>query len=952
MSRHTSRCAGLLAAAVTLAAALPLNAAIIQWTSNNSGSWNTISNWTPVGLPGASSDVQIGPAAGAQNESVSLSTSTTVASVLVNDGMSLSVNGALLTVTGDTTLTGQNSIGNLLYPSRLSVNGGGGLAKHFSTQNLTVALGGGVLMNDSATIEVLGQLTLDSHPDGSNFFAEGTVNLKQNLPNTAALVNDGVIQPRTGTVPLVINQLGASLLDLDGATGTGRLALSVSSGTPGNVARLIINGTSLADTFDGELGLAGGNELQMNLTSAWTLAGDTRISSGNDSPARITGAPIIMQGAVDVWSGTIAHIEVPATLGSGLNVTMGKNVTFKFTDPTNVQGGTWVADENSSIEFLASTTVSGGTFTTFSNIHTQGNVEFHGPSTWRGAVTVNGVARVFSNATVTEDTVINADVFDPDADSLPVTWTLQHSDLTLNVGHLSQGLGDYTGADFIINHLGGSPAYLTVNLANPNAKWQHLGNMTVNGHPGDTYGTVGLGSDMILNGLYTINTGAFFYSRFELTELPNHLSTILINNGGLFRFFGGGLNNPNLIVGGTVLGPGEFQTVHDTALHGHGYIQAPVRFFGDTSELRADNGLLQIAGQIIDMGVIGTADTDGILDILNPWSTNVTHRVHLMGGELRGDPITNNGVNGIAGFGSVTARVDNRTRLAAEGGTLIVANMLTDWDGANGLGTLEAISGDLTLIGQGEGSFDGTAKIGNGHVLFIVGFPLDFAPASDLFMSGGTLKSDAIQTLAGRFELTKNPASFETQAVFLPTSVNFVDQRLNLRQNTEIRAGAAFTGAGDLTNNSTGILTLRDGVNIGVLLRILGTTLLEENAVGHASTDLDVDMFGQIIFDLDGNKQDLYDRLVVGKTFTIRGEVEVHLLTYNPVAGDEFDILDFAVFVNAGYTLDLPALSPGLSWDTSDFEPQGILRVVPEPTTAALLAASAVGLLRRRRNRG
>jgi hypothetical protein len=42
--------------------------------------------------------------------------------------------------------------------------------------------------------------------------------------------------------------------------------------------------------------------------------------------------------------------------------------------------------------------------------------------------------------------------------------------------------------------------------------------------------------------------------------------------------------------------------------------------------------------------------------------------------------------------------------------------------------------------------------------------------------------------------------------------------------------------------------------------------------------------------------------------------------------------------------VSLPALSNGLSWDTSNLYSNGTISVVPEPSTLALFAASALGL--------
>ena len=72
---------------------------------------------------------------------------------------------------------------------------------------------------------------------------------------------------------------------------------------------------------------------------------------------------------------------------------------------------------------------------------------------------------------------------------------------------------------------------------------------------------------------------------------------------------------------------------------------------------------------------------------------------------------------------------------------------------------------------------------------------------------------------------------------------------------------------------------------------------------------------------------------------------------FDPMLGDEFDFLDFGLFINNGFDLDLPGLQPGLAWDSSEFTSQGILRInaVPEPSAAILWVLGAFGLIARRR---
>ena len=61
------------------------------------------------------------------------------------------------------------------------------------------------------------------------------------------------------------------------------------------------------------------------------------------------------------------------------------------------------------------------------------------------------------------------------------------------------------------------------------------------------------------------------------------------------------------------------------SLRGFGTINADIDFDGD-ARLLADNGMLTINGTILDAGWLSPIDSDGILNVANPWNTNVAQR--------------------------------------------------------------------------------------------------------------------------------------------------------------------------------------------------------------------------------------------------------------------------------------------------------------------------------------
>jgi hypothetical protein len=71
-----------------------------------------------------------------------------------------------------------------------------------------------------------------------------------------------------------------------------------------------------------------------------------------------------------------------------------------------------------------------------------------------------------------------------------------------------------------------------------------------------------------------------------------------------------------------------------------------------------------------------------------------------------------------------------------------------------------------------------------------------------------------------------------------------------------------------------------------------------------------------------------YDQMHVTGDMSLDGALAVSLISgFNPVAGNSFDILDWTARSGTFDTLSLPALSAGLSWNTSQLYATGVLSV-------------------------
>ena len=147
-----------------------------------------------------------------------------------------------------------------------------------------------------------------------------------------------------------------------------------------------------------------------------------------------------------------------------------------------------------------------------------------------------------------------------------------------------------------------------------------------------------------------------------------------------------------------------------------------------------------------------------------------------------------------------------------------------------------------------------------------------------------------------------------------------------------ITNGAALRGVGTVIGATTVHGELAPGFSAGTLifsndLTLAGTTTLELFA--NTSNDL-VRVLGTLTY---------------GGTLTVTNATGFSL-----APGDTFDLFDFTGSPGGFVATNLPALSGGWTWDTSQLGTTGIIAVIPEPGTFWLVAlALAFAAARRRR---
>ena len=484
MNRRTASNSHALCAALALAAGTTTTASAADrhWVSNGTSSWSTASNWSPVGQPGPSDNANIGNIAGVQNSTVLLDINETVNSIDITDGMTLDTNGHTLGVGLAIDISGRNTVGSSVFPSRLVVDQAVAGAEVL-TQALTV--------HDYGEVQLVGGgLALDS------FLTIGTDGVLRGAGSVSvggaftSLRSDGTIAPNGA---ITFSQTSTGVYDLDGTSGGGSLDMTAASNSS-----LTFNGSGIAEAFGGTLSMIRGTLLNMNLADPWTVeaSGDFNIyGSGSGSPARITGAPINFGGTINLYGGSQFSLESDVAFGVNSELVTGLNAIAAISGEAVVNGGLFTINEGSNLDFNGATVVHGGEFATYSDESTTGSVDFNGPTEWDGSVTVTGFARQNGLAHVTGPTIITGDTFDMDGSDF-ADWDID-AYLTMNVDRI-----DFSGNDFNTTMEIGA-GRLTVNLAVP-AYWRLAGTTNLSGNSILFSTKIGEGSPLEVLGIVNV----------------------------------------------------------------------------------------------------------------------------------------------------------------------------------------------------------------------------------------------------------------------------------------------------------------------------------------------------------------------------------------------------------------------------------------------------------------
>jgi hypothetical protein len=250
-----------------------------------------------------------------------------------------------------------------------------------------------------------------------------------------------------------------------------------------NHQSLTINGTALFDTFGGTMEIGGGGFLEMNLDAGWASGDGSSIElygaldAGNTNVAELRGSELTLLGQLAALEEADARVMAPVTFAPGSEISAASDTLLRFYGGATIEGGEFQVAQNANIRFLGATTVAGGNFTTPSKLGSDGSVRFDGPTSWDGAVDVDGIAMQFGEATVSGPTVIDADVLDMDGGG-NTTWNVNQSTMINTESVDSTIINTFDGT---MNVEGGFAAKLTINLTGAFDEWTMAGEMNLAG---------------------------------------------------------------------------------------------------------------------------------------------------------------------------------------------------------------------------------------------------------------------------------------------------------------------------------------------------------------------------------------------------------------------------------------------------------------------------------------
>jgi len=775
---------------------LPATAAFAQpiaWTGAGDGvSWNQPANWSPVGLPGSTSNVII--PAGAP---INLNVAATVSTLSTDRAITQTSGCNALTITGGLNLGPAGSIttttsacNNLTFSGTQSITGSGviNLNSGYMTvagSSATLTVGSGIVVqaaNNAANIVINAGNTLLNQGTIRANAASRTVNIGGSA--TGNLTNDttGVIEAsNTGAVVIATvnwTNNGTFLVN------NGSLSLGGSFNALGTISRtggsIGISGnysgaTIAANAANGSFNLGGGavfngttfnaaDGQSFSLTSAFTINGCT------------LNAPLTLNGGCNAL--TITGGLVLGANGSITTTTAGcNNLTFSGTQSVT---GSGVINLNSGYMTIAgsSATLTVGAGIVVQAANNGANIVINAGNTLlnQGTIRANAASRTVNiggsaTGNLTNDTTGVIEASNTGAVVIAtVNWTnngtLLVNNGTLNLGGTGAALGTISRTGGTIN-LTGSYTGSTLTISNAT-------------------GAIAFGAGTAFDGT-TLNAldGQTYSFTNSFTMNACTLNAPLTANGGC---------NAVTITGGLVLGANGSITTSTASCNN--IVFSGTQSVTGSGFIRLNSGYMTISGSsatlTIANGITVEAANNAANIVINAGNTllnqgtiraNAASRTVNIGGSATGN-LTNDttGVIEASNTGTVVIATVNWTN----NGTLLVNNGTLNLGGTGAaLGTISRTGGTINLTGSYTGP---TLTISN-------------ATGAIVFGAGTAFNGTTLNALDGQTYSFTNAFTMNACTLNAPLTANGGCNAVTITGGLVLGAGGSITTSTASCNN-------------------------------------------------------------------------------------------------------------------------------------------------------
>jgi len=282
---------------------------------------------------------------------------------------------------------------------------------------------------------------------------------------------------------------------------------------------------------------------------------------------------------------------------------------------------------------------------------------------------------------------------------------------------------------------------------------------------------------------------------------------------------------------------------------------------------------------------------------------------------------------------------------------------------------LRAASGSALTVG-GSGSLSMTLNPTTASLIISGSVNNSATSSAKTLILDGTATGNAVNggigNGLGTFAVTKSNSSTWTLS-----GNNTYSGGTTITAGTLMLSGAGNLGTGNVTIGSGGTLDITgvsgssftlsntQTLNGDGIVNAAGKTLVVNGTFNPGSSPGDFDVTGDFTlgstsvsnFEINGVTTGLYDSVQATGALTFGGTLNL-TTGYAAVAGQSVDLFDWGTTSGAFTSITGTDLGGGLSWDTSALYTTGVITVVPEPGTCALLALTGTLCVsfRRRRN--